>query len=498
MDAITGQSIARCPQCNKPFDKLSSLKRHGYYCRTKTPGDKASRVQSCLACVSGKARCDRKRPECSRCLNKGIDCRYSAQGPRSNARDRTHRVPGSSSSPSPDKAESSYRKDTPTADTAVQDADNGDSVDIDYDFMAALDAAPGSLGAATFDWATPKDADVFGSFESPTNNAVTQTLALENSTYTYLSSAFQLSQPFPLPRAVSIPYVFSIPRSPSSNNRSIVRRPKIKTGAQRVASLIYHTLKSYTLMMTRDNSLPPFIHPQMASSDIGSESLQNCVSLMQILGSGLHGNRKLFWRNVRLECERLNQAPSQLGHLEIIAALQALSIYLIVRVGEGETEDNSVDGLLIMTTITMSLELNRIDFGRQSALSATTPESTWRHWMFVESGRRLCILNQIVNMVVVFEPAAMCDIRADGLILPTLPARKQLWEADTAAKWMMEIERDLGAQTDYGMAMNGDLIKVCETGDGGVRSRQKADWEEWFSGMDSFGGLVMLAASLIG
>ena len=99
----------------------------------------------------------------------------------------------------------------------------------------------------------------------------------------------------------------------------------------------------------------------------------------------------------------------------------------------------------------------------------------------------------------------MCDLEADGLILPTLPARKQLWEADTAAKWMTEIERDLGAQTDYGMAVNGDLIKIRQTyGNevagygGGLPSRQKADWEEWFSGMDSFGGLVMLAASLVG
>lgn len=107
-------------------------------------------------------------------------------------------------------------------------------------------------------------------------------------------------------------------------------------------------------------------------------------------------------------------------------------------------------------------------------------------------------------MVVVFEPAALCDLHAEGLILSPLPARRQPWEADTADKWMSEIERDLGSQTDYGMTVGGDLVKVSEspmegsTEEAGARPRQKADWEEWLSGMDSFGGLVMLAVSLVG
>lgn len=63
-------------------------------------------------------------------------------------------------------------------------------------------------------------------------------------------------------------------------------------------------------MMMRDNALPPFIHPQMASSDTGSESLHNCISLMHLHNSGLPGSRKLFWRNVRQECERLSKHVS--------------------------------------------------------------------------------------------------------------------------------------------------------------------------------------------
>jgi hypothetical protein len=71
------------------------------------------------------------------------------------------------------------------------------------------------------------------------------------------------------------------------------------------------------MMMQRhngsQNSLPPFIHPHLASSDFGidmgenadpMEPLHNCISLVHMLGGGVRGSRKLFWKNVRLECER--------------------------------------------------------------------------------------------------------------------------------------------------------------------------------------------------
>ncbi|KAK8094770.1 hypothetical protein PG997_001455 [Apiospora hydei] len=442
------------------------------------------------------------------CLNKGIVCNYASDLPKGNGQVRSQPTAESTLSTSPE-AVSSFGTDSPPAATAPQDSEKGGQLTIDHDFLAALEAASESFGGAMSGGSDAPDVRILDPFAvSAGGNEATQTLASKNNPFTLSTTDFQINQSFPLPgRGTGFPDVLSIPRSPSNNSRSLIRRPKLKTGVQRVASLIWHTLKSYPLMMMRDHALPPFIHPQMVASDTEArdmEPLHNCASLMQLLNAGLQGSRKLFWRNVRQECERLYKAPAELSAPGIIAALQTLSIYIIVRLDDGEAEGNDIDGLLIMTVIALSVELNRADFGQDSALSTTSPESTWRHWLFVESGRRLCVLYQVVNMVVVFEPASMCDLEADGLILSPLPARKQLWEADTATRWMKEIERDLGAQTDYGMTVNGDLVKVSEGGpqDGIVQhgragARQKADWEEWFAGMDGFGGLVMLAASLV-
>ena len=103
----------------------------------------------------------------------------------------------------------------------------------------------------------------------------------------------------------------------------------------------------------------------------------------------------------------------------------------------------------------------------------------------------------------------MCNLPTD-LILAPLPARKQLWEAGDEFVWKVESEKEPGVQNAFGLAANGDLVNLnkdqlyCSDAmvlrkplDARNSSSSTAYWEEWCSGMDGFGGLVILAASLI-
>lgn len=123
--------------------------------------------------------------------------------------------------------------------------------------------------------------------------------------------------------------------------------------------------------------------------------------------------------------------------------------------------------------------------------------------------QRLGIVYRVVNMLVYFDPMAMCDLPSD-LILAPLPAKKQLWEAGDEFVWKAAGQREMGAKTAFGLATHGGLVKLedrelscsdawlpykCLETRGQPRST--ASWEEWCSGIDGFGGLVMLAASLI-
>ncbi|KAJ9634342.1 hypothetical protein H2204_006419 [Knufia peltigerae] len=105
----------------------------------------------------------------------------------------------------------------------------------------------------------------------------------------------------------------------------------------------------------------------------------------------------------------------------------------------------------------------------------------------------------------------MCELEGDLLIAP-LPARKQLWEAGDELVWKTESEQEPGINIAFGLTTKGDLIRVgqdlnCSINEAamlhksnhiGMLSRSNANWEEWCSGMDGLGGLIMLAASLVG
>jgi hypothetical protein len=98
---------------------------------------------------------------------------------------------------------------------------------------------------------------------------------------------------------------------PTYNTRSFIRRPVTRSGARNTTMLMTHILNSYPTMMRDHGSLPPFIHPHSLANvqdhnGKSFEALTTCMSIMQMFGSKMHGSRKLAWRNVRLECERIS------------------------------------------------------------------------------------------------------------------------------------------------------------------------------------------------
>ncbi|KAJ5857159.1 hypothetical protein N7455_008053 [Penicillium solitum] len=295
-----------------------------------------------------------------------------------------------------------------------------------------------------------------------------------------------------------------MPASPTTKPHSLIKRPKINVGIERTTKLLLHTLKSYVFTMLRHNSLPPFIHPSLVHSEFSMEPLINCINLVHMISGEMKGNRKLFWRNVRMECERLCDEDSQgptLSKWELLAAMQALAIYIIIRLDDGETEYNGFDSLLIAAVTVVAQKLTESDIAGNFSL-----DGSWEDWLFEESRRRLSVVYKVFNMLFYFEPATMCDLPTD-LVLAPLPAKKHLWEAGNEAVWKSESQREGEVQTEFGLAGSGDLVKLGENHGGTTLvhtsitasnpARSTASWEEWCEGMDGFGGLVMLAASMV-
>ncbi|KAI5206838.1 hypothetical protein E4T39_02245 [Aureobasidium subglaciale] len=307
------------------------------------------------------------------------------------------------------------------------------------------------------------------------------------------------------------PYGISIPPVPSMCSlRSLVLKPERGPGQQKIVKLVLHTLQSYPLMIMGHDILPPFIHPaSMAFGDDSDiEPLANCLSLMHMLGGGIRGSRKLFWRNVRSECERMREQQADMNERQLLAAMQALSLYILKRLQEGETEHNNCDSLMLATFMIIAGGFARAGSGCdvETVISEPCLETSWRAWILLESRRRLAAIYRVVDMLVYFEPSGMCELQNDLIIAP-LPAEKYIWEADNKHIWHDGLKGKSGLRESFALTAGGEIVQLKEGqsycngklqyGTLGDTAAAPVTWENWCSGMDGFGSLIMLAASLL-
>ncbi|KAK4156571.1 hypothetical protein C8A00DRAFT_12487, partial [Chaetomidium leptoderma] len=489
------QPVLRCERCNKPFDKPSTLKRHGYYCQSRKEGGAATRHRSCVSCARRKARCDNKRPACSGCVARAVECHYPSNTSKGEPRSRR------SGDASPVQS-AQWLMEVDSSPTASHHHPPFDTA------LVASDPTPPTTPEEVYlGWDDPAIDLIFADLINPqtSDNDTSQSSSASSSTVdrdspSTASSIVVRGSP---PRTIASSPRMSILRQPPYLLGSFIPRPKIEIGTQKTANLVLHTLKSYPLMLLRHNTPPPFIHPRFLSSSSiehdEMEPLNNCISLLHMFSSRVPASRKLFWKNVRMECERFHQEYLGWAKRELLAALQALSVYVIIRLDEGQTDHNNFDFLMVAAVAAVATQLGRLDAATDKSL-----EMSWETWIFGESQRRLCVIYQIVNMLVQFEPAVMCHRRQTDLVIAPLPAKKHLWEAGDEFAWKAESGRgQLEGRVAFALAANGELVQLNHDEphcgkplDISPPPWRSESWDEWASGMDGFGGLVMLAASL--
>lgn len=239
--------------------------------------------------------CDNKRPECSRCINKGFECHYPVNTPKAKFRVQGKHTGRGKTANSPVAEYPPHIREPPEENGTVHAVVDGAPALSGQELASFeggfLDWDDGGVGLADI-FETP----IFNSSLSPDSSALTfEATASAAQTYQTQDSLDFSSPP--------------IPRTPTTVVPSLIRRPRTQPRTQRTTNLILHNLKSYPLMIQRHNDLPPFIHKSLISSsveDADMEPLTNCLSLVHMLNGGGQAGRKLFWKNVQMECERLS------------------------------------------------------------------------------------------------------------------------------------------------------------------------------------------------
>ncbi|KAH7109300.1 hypothetical protein B0J11DRAFT_238050 [Dendryphion nanum] len=500
MSDTVSEKILRCELCNKPFDKQSTLKRHGYYCRSQKQPKSSARLRSCVLCVKAKARCDNKFPSCKRCSEKNTECRYAISKHKpsleQHARDQTRTVQLIDQEFShialPGAIQFSTGFDSRVAENEPLDLNFGifDDNSFSWDLSTVVGSNSQDPGA--------DENQVQPSFEDSTNLILFGQSGL-------FDQGIQVAQK-------ATPMMPCIPYMPDFTLRSFEHLFVTDGASKKTSMLIVRLLTSYPAMMRKHNSLPPFIHPYFLTNvnnpDIKAlESFNTCVSLMQITNTEPRGGRKLLWRNIRLECERLQEEWVTHDRWELLSSMQALLIYILIRLQEGETEHNNVDVLLLATVKTIAYALYElVGYIPCDQPVGHNTSASWKDWVFEESRRRLALIFRVMGLVFSMAPVNKCQLPS-GFILSPLPAKKQLWEAPSEESWNECKICDPNLLKSFGVLSNGNMVELDEyrTLPGGEivlsdPGRERADngenWQEWCSGMDGLGSLVMLVTSL--
>ena len=92
----------------------------------------------------------------------------------------------------------------------------------------------------------------------------------------------------------------------------------------------------------------------------------------------------------------------------------------------------------------------------------------------------------------------MCE-HPESLIVQSLPAPKDLWEAKDVQAWKVGLDRRYSAQPTpgLGLAKSGLLLSLDRKLGESAEAENQDHWTEWSSGADGLGGLIMLASALL-
>jgi hypothetical protein len=204
----------------------------------------------------------------------------------------------------------------------------------------------------------PKDQDSFMTlFNSNFNNG---------STFSGIACPWDEEVNFSVGKDIQFPHIpsptslsFPTPNSSLSCQTALNRhftKNAVKTGIQRIcATMIIDMIYAYPHMMTRRETLPPFIHAYYPISDDSElqkdlpKHITNCMAIFQLFAVRTSDTHPFIWSTIRAEMRSLRDGASQFNTYEAMSALQACLMYLIIRVVDDKPQDARDDWEMLLT-----------------------------------------------------------------------------------------------------------------------------------------------------
>lgn len=290
------------PQASRYLTWLSERqhRRHQSYCR-KSQNRTRTRPRSCRACNQAKIKCNFRAP-CHQCTRKGVACVYEQQ--------RRERVVNRDSAVF-DSSRGSTDESVPPSSSVLVEYHS-----LNFDQLSDIhDNNDFSISAMTNPIPTKSTAIL----KSPTR---TPSLPSSEEMNNWMSSLQPTDFDFSIPdfspeKAVDVVFPMepllppTILCSQVSTEVAHFSRNKIITPMQQIfSSMVTDMIRAYPLMMTRRETLPPFVHPCCYlhdRSDSLPEALTNCMGIAQLFVHRTDDTRPFVWATIRAEVRDLVQ-----------------------------------------------------------------------------------------------------------------------------------------------------------------------------------------------
>jgi hypothetical protein len=179
---------------------------------------------------------------------------------------------------------------------------------------------------------------------------------------------------------------------------------------------------------------------------------------------------------------------------DVLAAVQAQLIYIIMRVAVGDAQKSAECNLQMLVTFQILCEhFTKLCEEPFCLPEKWSPRSTWNDWVFAESRRRTACVWFLISRVVSIKTGIPCDAIESYRTLP-LPCPETLWEASTRDAWVSEYDV-YGAITPHaGLNSFGSLIESNKRGEEPTHARRL---DVWNAQADKLGSLLNAAVSMV-
>ncbi|KAK5989307.1 hypothetical protein PT974_10820 [Cladobotryum mycophilum] len=440
------------------------------------------RQKSCAQCRKAKTKCSLTVPQCSRCIEKNIGCNYAGYSVRA--------APYAASSPS-------TRRDASTELRALEREQgrvpSGSGFDPDIVFTGDMDVSSG--------WNL-----------SDANITVGEPILTPNAPNPQLTSYQGLFSPMDTwPINLTNQEAEEV-RQPVNYRRSVAEVSSLSGNKPSSGLAKRQALSAHTILATK--TMLGQIAAQCALDDNKSydclakgahqclpRTLSICASLVNMHQTKTEASSDFVWDTIYAEVGRLAKEYHNLGITQLLEAVQALSIYTLLQAFDQDSiEKNDIKSLLgdvwnIARKLHLAYDCRAVD-------TVENPFSR-TEWVLYESIRRSMTLLSILEVFVEVVSGTCdrwCDSTFDSVPLPCI---RDLWEVKSTYEWTRRYDAHVRSRNlnrtlrlkdfRYSQTLSPEQM-MSDTGDvGGVVK----DVMRWCEGVDQYGTLVWLAASLV-